>query len=40
MEFENIVIIGGGYAGVLVAKELEKRLKSRKQYRILLIEKV
>ncbi|KAI9311170.1 hypothetical protein BX666DRAFT_1998620 [Dichotomocladium elegans] len=39
MTVENIVIIGGGYAGIAAAKDLEKRLARNAGYRILLIEK-
>lgn len=37
-EIKNIVVVGGGYAGVAAAQGLEKEAGS--QYRILLVEKV
>jgi len=36
---KNIVVLGGGYAGVLTAKKLEKRLKKRDDVNIVLIDK-
>ncbi|KAI8145634.1 hypothetical protein BJV82DRAFT_20609 [Fennellomyces sp. T-0311] len=38
MSTENIVVVGGGYAGVLAAQNLEKRF-SGTQYRVILIDK-
>ncbi len=35
---KRIVILGGGYAGVLTAKKLEKKLKKRKDVEIILID--
>lgn len=37
---QNIIILGGGYAGVGVARALEKRIANNNNYRIILIEKV
>ena len=39
---KNIVIVGGGYAGVMIANSLEKALTKAKdqEYRIILVEKV
>lgn len=41
-QIKNIVILGGGFAGVGVARGLEKELADARddQYRIILIEKV
>lgn len=36
---KNIVIIGGGYAGILTAKKLEKKLKKQTDIKITLIDK-
>ncbi|KAI9498453.1 hypothetical protein BDB00DRAFT_800365 [Zychaea mexicana] len=36
---ENIVIVGGGYAGVSAAQELEKQLAGNSKYRVVLIDK-
>lgn len=36
---KNIVIVGAGYAGVLTAKKLEKRLKKRSDVKITVIDK-
>ncbi|KAI7877176.1 FAD/NAD(P)-binding domain-containing protein [Lichtheimia hyalospora FSU 10163] len=36
---QNIIIIGGGYAGAGVARVLEKRISNNDNYRILVIEK-
>ncbi|CDH59491.1 amid-like nadh [Lichtheimia corymbifera JMRC:FSU:9682] len=36
---QNIIILGGGYAGVGVARALEKRIANNNNYRIILIEK-
>ncbi|KAI8147107.1 hypothetical protein BJV82DRAFT_508834 [Fennellomyces sp. T-0311] len=39
MTTENIVIIGGGYAGLGTARELEKRFSGNSKYRIIMIDK-
>lgn len=41
-QIKNIVILGGGFAGVGVARGLEKELADARdaQYRIILVEKV
>ena len=36
---KNIVIVGAGYAGVLTAKKLAKRLKKRDDVHITIIDK-
>ena len=40
MTIENIIIVGGGYAGVKTAQTLEKKLADNNNYRIILIDKV
>ncbi|KAI7849610.1 hypothetical protein BDC45DRAFT_520009 [Circinella umbellata] len=39
MTIENIIIVGGGYAGVKTAQTLEKKLADNNNYRIILIDK-
>ena len=40
MTIENIIVVGGGYAGVSTAQALEKKLTGDNNYRIILIDKV
>lgn len=37
---KNIVIVGGGYAGVMLATKLERSIAKCQDYRIIMIEKV
>lgn len=37
---KNIVIIGGGYAGVMLVTKLERSISKHQDYRIIMIEKV
>ena len=39
MAEKNIVIVGAGFGGVFAAKTLSKKLKSHKEYNIILIDK-
>ena len=42
-QFENIVVVGGGYAGVRLAQTFEKKFSSgncNNKFRIILVDKV
>ena len=41
-QFENIVVVGGGYAGVRLAQAFEKKFSSgnNNKFRIILVDKV